>query len=76
MSDTEWIPDESSDESSDDEKSDNEHSDSESETDTDTEDEFEEDLCGKCGRTGHTDEECYARRTIDGEIIKNIQLYK
>jgi len=71
MCEDEWVPDESSDESSDDEKSDSEKSDSEPETDTDTDEEFEEDLCDKCGRTGHTDEECYARKTIDGEPIKN-----
>lgn len=70
MSDNEWIPDEPSDESSDDDFSEQEScSDSESLTDEETDEEFEEDLCGKCGRTGHTDEECYARKTIDGKKI-------
>lgn len=74
MSDDEWIPDESSDESSDDDEYSDEESvtgsDSESDTDEDTDEEFEEDICSKCGRTGHTEEECYARKTIDGEPIK------
>ena len=66
MSDDEWIPDESSD---DDEYSD-EESVTVSDSESDTDDEFEEDICSKCGRTGHTDEECYARKTIDGKLIK------